>query len=721
MMHDWQRGRWQRRCAGLSIVALAINAGVAVGMAQVKRPRITVAIDEGRRITLSGNTKPEVRTGTDLGQVEDDLALDHMLLQLSRGPEQEQTLEARIRGMHDPSSSDFHHWITAAEFGAAYGPAQEDVEKITAWLQSRGFTVNSVSQGGTLIDFSGTAASVRQALHTQLHYFDVNGARHVANQSDPQIPAALAPAIAGIVSLNDFSPRSMRRSRTSYTFMSGNASIQAITPGDLATIYNLNPLFANGTTGKGQTIVVIEDTDLFSAQDWTTFRATFGLNVYTSGSLTTVHPTPSSGVNNCRAPGVNGDDGEAILDAEWASAAAPDAAIVLAACANTRSTFGGLIALQNLVNSAHPPSIVSISYGECEAGLGVAGNAAYNSIYQQAAAEGISVFVSSGDEGAASCDAGAKAASHGIGISGFASTPYNVAVGGTDFGDTVANTNSAYWNTTNSPTFASAKSYIPEIPWNDSCASQLLATFLGFTKTYGSSGFCGSSTARQNGLLDITAGSGGPSGCATGTPASPGVVGGTCRGYGKPMWQSGGPGIPSDGTRDIPDVSLFAANGIWGHYYVFCWSDIRNGGASCSGAPSTWAGGGGTSFSSPIVAGIQALVNQANGGAQGNPNPVYYKLAAISSYFCNSSTPGSACVFYNTTQGDMDVNCRGSISCFGATPIGQGGSITKRDGALSTSTSTLNPAFAAGSGWNFATGLGTLNAYNLVTNWKQGQ
>jgi subtilase family serine protease len=260
---------------------------------------------------------------------------------------------------------------------------------------------------------------------------------------------------------------------------------------------------------------------------------------------------------------------------------------------------------------------VSISYGECEAENGAASNAAFNSIYQQAVAEGVSVFVAAGDEGAASCDAGAQGATHGIGVSAWASTPYNVAVGGTDFGDTLAGTNSEYWSTSNSATFDSAKSYIPEIPWNDSCASGLLAGHFGYSTVDGSAGFCGSSTAKNDGLLEVVAGSGGPSGCATGSPASSGVVGGSCQGYAKPSWQTGVAGIPADGVRDIPDVSLFAADGLWGHYYVDCWSDIRNGGASCAGAPSTWDGGGGTSFSAPILAGIQALVNQNSGGSAG--------------------------------------------------------------------------------------------------------
>ena len=197
------------------------------------------------------------------------------------------------------------------------------------------------------------------------------------------------------------------------------------------------------------------------------------------------------------------------------------------------------------------------------------------------------------------------------------------------------------------------------------------------------------------------------------------MVGGTCRGYAKPSWQAGIAGIPADGVRDIPDVSLFAADGLWGHYYVDCWSDLRNGGASCGGAPSTWDGGGGTSYSTPILAGIQALVNQNNGGAQGNPNYVYYKLAAASG------------IFHNVTQGDIDVNCGGATACFGATqstpaaggrgPRGGSGSNVSYNGALSTSATSLAPAYTAGAGWNFATGLGSVDAYNLVTNWNSGK
>ena len=259
-------------------------------------------------------------------------------------------------------------------------------------------------------------------------------------------------------------------------------------------------------------------------------------------------------------------------------------------------------------------------------------------------------------------------------------------------------------------------------------ASGLLASYLGYSTTYGSSGLCGSSMAQRDGLVQVAAGSGGPSGCATGAPDISGVVGGTCQGYAKPSWQAGLPGIPGDGVRDIPDVSLFAGSGVWGHYYVMCWSDVRNGGASCSGDPSTWAGAGGTSFGSPIMAGIQALVNQKTNSAQGNPNYVYYQLAAGAAS-CNSANgdPGTGqCVFHNVTQGDIDVNCAGSEDCYGAAAPVTGGrrggfGQPQANGALSGSSDSYSPAFAAASGWNFATGIGSVNAANLVNNWPGGQ
>ena len=273
----------------------------------------------------------------------------------------------------------------------------------------------------------------------------------------------------------------MLRPKAEYTI---SPTTLAVVPGDLARIYNLNPAFAAGYTGKGQTIVLIEDTDLYSGTaDWTSFRKTFGLNQYTSGSLTQMHPTSSSG-SGCIDPGVSYAADEAALDVEWASAAAPGATIVMASCADTTAAFGGFIALQNLLLNPNPPGLVSISYGEPETVSGEAQNAFINTLYQMAAAEGVSVFVSSGDSAAAGADRYGAEAIFGVTVSSFASTIYNVAVGGTDFGDFAAGSSPDYWNPVNGQYYDSAKSYVPEIPWNDSCGSTAAATYYGFASTY---------------------------------------------------------------------------------------------------------------------------------------------------------------------------------------------------------------------------------------------
>lgn len=684
-------------------------------------------------VTLAGNTRPEAVAANDQGALSGDTQMDHMLLQLRRPADRERALTELIESLYRPGSPNFHHWLTPAELGREYGPDPGDIQKLVQMLEDAGFKVNGVSKSGMVIDFSGTAAQVDAAFHAEMHALRVNGKKHIANMRDPQVPADLANLVVGISSLNDFRPKPantgisaghidpMSKAVEAKGAAGGatpgftvNSSYQLVVPDDLHTIYNFDPVYKKGITGKGQQIVVIEDTDVYATSDWNVFRNTFGLAKYKKGSFTQVHP------GGCTDPGVlPGNDGEAILDAEYSSAAAPDAAIVLASCADTQTTFGGLLALMALIDQPVPPPIVSISYGECEAGLGAAGNATYNYAYEQAASEGVSVFVSSGDEGAASCDANQPAAQYGIAVSGFASTQYNVAVGGTDYGDSYAGTNAQYWKAKNNATYGSAKSYIPEIAWNDSCASTLITNVEGYNVPYGKNGFCNSATGEQF-FLTTASGSGGPSGCAYGNTspkANTPAVSGSCKGYPKPNYQSGVFGNPNDRVRDLPDVSLFAANGVWGHYYAFCYSDpgTNLGGAPCTGNPANWSGAGGTSFAAPIVAGIQALVNESQGAPQGNPNYVYYSLANIqfntSQNSCISTLGNgidSRCIFNDVAQGDMDVNCLGKFNCY--TPSGTNGVLSLTDKAYAK-------AYNSGLGWDFATGLGTLNVGNLVTDW----
>jgi len=705
-----------------------------------KHPLITQPIDEQNLVTLVGNTRPEATPANDRGPVAEDLPLEHMYLQLKRSPAQQQAVDELINQLHDQNSPQYHHWLTADQIAERFGPADEDVQAISDWLTSHGFSVNVVYGANGVIDVSGPASAIRVAFHTEIHNLIVNGTPHIANMSDPKIPAALAAAIQGVVSMHDFRPRPAYRLRPQYTSccLLGN-TFEAVVPGDLVTIYNIKPIYATGVSGQGQTIVAVEDSDVYSPDDWYTFRKTFGLaQNFPQGSFQQIHPQPSNNPNNagpCADPGVTPDEVEAIVDAEWASAAAPNAAIVLATCADTNTNFGGLIALQNLLTApGRPPAIVSISYDSPEPANGASFNQMINELYEIGVLQGVSIFVSAGDSGADTNDAFEAAAMSGVNVNGLASTPNNVAVGGTDFGDTYLGEVSTYWSPTNGKYFNSALSYIPEIPWNESCASELISTFYGFATPYRTNGFCNSPLGEQS-FLTTVAGGGGPSGCAYGTPSiqdeinnpngTYAVVSGTCKGYAKPFYQAFVFGNPSDGVRDLPDVSLFAGFKTWGHFYVVCYSDPNNGGTPCVGAPSNWTAAGGTSFGAPVMAGTQAMINQTSGGNQGNPNFVYYALAALQydsggTAACDATLGNKispACVFHDVTLGDNDVNCvplvvdgatLGTFNCFldGAT-----------NGVLSLFNSSYEPAYPATHGWDFATGLGSPNAYKLLRSW----
>ena len=376
-------GNIRRLYAIPTLALLTASAFCPIGSAaSVQRQLISGKIDESRTVTLSGNTRPEVKSATDLGAVEDGMPLDHMLLQLKRSPENQAAFDKYVEALTERSSPSYHKWLTAEQIGTRFGLGDADLQKITGWLESHGFKVNTVYPTRTMIDFSGTAGQVREAFQTEIHSIDFKGVQHIANSSDPKIPAALASAIEGVVSLHDFRPRPMHKGllgghvdtkggnmvssdlKTQYTFTSDGDTYQAVVPADLATIYNLNPLFSAGYSGQGQTIVVIEDTNVYSTANWTTFRSTFGLSTYTSGSFTQVHP------GSCTNPGISRGQRQSKLlwmpsgqvplrpvpPSNWSPARTPP------------PLFGGLIALENLLNaSSTPPAIVSISYGECEA------------------------------------------------------------------------------------------------------------------------------------------------------------------------------------------------------------------------------------------------------------------------------------------------------------------------------------------------------------------
>jgi len=656
--------------------------------------RITQAIDETQLVRLHGNVHPLARPEFDQGIVSDATPMNRMLLLLQRSPEQQAALSKFMDEQLSKDSPNFHKWLTPEQFGKLYGPADADIQTVTDWLTRQGFQGIKVGAGRTAIEFSGNVAHVRNAFHTEIHHFSVNGESRQANAGDPQIPAALFPVASGILSLHNFPRNPLRHTVGAFTrtsdgrvepqFTGSTGQFFVVGPADFAKIYNVTP---SGLDGTGQTIAIIGDSNI-DPNDVIAFRTLFGLSANFNASNIIVNG-PDPGIS-----GPKGDEGEADLDVQIAGMVAPNATIKLVVSEDTLTAFGTDLSSFYIIDNNIAP-VMSFSFGLCEAGLGTSGNNFFNALWEQAAAQGITVMVSSGDPGSAGCDNfnTAKAATLGLAVSGFASTPFNVAVGGTDFDD--VGTQANFWITPpapNGPGKESALGYIPEIPWNDSCAANATSTTLNTVCV----------NPNPASLLNIVGAGGGPSSI-----------------YAKPPWQNGiiPNGIAAgDNHRYTPDVSLFASDGPQSKsFYLVCEADaIKPGGSpSCASSGSfSFLGVGGTSASAPAFAGIMALINQ-NNGRQGNANPVLYKIAATAGQSCNSSTEapsGSTCAFNDVTKGNNSVPCAGtSPNCSSNT--------ANTNGVLVSPASATTPAWTTATGYDLATGLGSVNVANLATQW----
>ena len=399
--------KFVRLCVALFLIGGSAASG------QV-RPRVVQAVRNDQRITLKGNVHPLARAEFDRGAVVESQPITRMLLLLKRGDEQEAALRQYLDSQQDKSSPNYHAWLTPEEFGANYGPADADVQAVTDWLTNQGLTVEKVYSSKAVIEFSGTAGAVQSAFGTAVRNFEIGGKTYQANASDPQIPAALAPVIAGIVSLNNFPRQSQVRivgqarkvagkpglePLLTFPFPGGNGSFYGMGPGDFATIYNTAPLLSGNPKidGTGQTIAIVGETNI-NVKDVQDFRTMFGLPA--NFDATNV-------ILNGEDPGITSqeEEGEADLDVEWSGAVAPGATVKFVVSASTPASAG--IDLSALYIVEHNlAGTMSESYGGCESGLGSAGSAFYNSLWQQAAAQGITVMVSSGDNGSAGCDEG---------------------------------------------------------------------------------------------------------------------------------------------------------------------------------------------------------------------------------------------------------------------------------------------------------------------------
>src|SRR6202030_538023 len=408
--------------------------------------RVMDTVDDTNRTVLRGNVHPKARAEFDNGAVADATPVTRILLLLQRSAEQEAALRQLMEEQQSKSSPNYHAWLTPEDFGKQFGPADADVQAVTDWLTSHGFQNIKLAKGKAVVEFSGNAGQVRNAFATEIHKYNVKGEEHFANVSDPQLPAALAPVVRGLVALHNFRPKPMVHSlgtiqrnsqtgevRPAFTFTDVNGTFNAVGPADFAKIYNIPTTTA---TGAGQSIAIVGQSNI-NLQDVADFRSIFGL----PANLPQV-------ILNGQDPGlVPGDETESDLDVQWAGAVAPQAQIIFVTTQTTNTDFvAGVDASAQYIVDNNVAPILSESYGSCEQALTTSGNAFYNSLWQQAAAEGITVLIASGDNGSAGCDDPntETSAINGLAVSGFASTPFNISVGGTDFDDKTNPT--TYWN-----------------------------------------------------------------------------------------------------------------------------------------------------------------------------------------------------------------------------------------------------------------------------------
>ena len=561
----------------LKVTRLFCVAAITTAPAFAQTPRIVNVNDT---VVLNCNVSPQARASIDAGPTALSLPMERMILALRLSPDKQANLDSLLAEQHDPNSPNFHRWLTPEEFGSQFGPAPEDVQAVTDWLTAEGFAVDEVAASSMWINFSGIASQVEHAFRTQIRDYQVDGRVYHANAQNPSIPRALAGLVGGVVTLHNFPRMPMNtgvrriaqgKVLPNYTAGSGN---HYLSPGDFATIYNVNPVYASGIDGTGQTIAIVGRTHP-SSTNWATFRSSMALPF-----------NPPQVVINGVDPGdVSADeDGEADLDVEWSGAVAKNATIKFVVSKSTFSTDGVDLSAQYIVNN-NLAAAMSTSFGSCEADMGTSENTFYNNLWAQAAAQGITAFVSSGDAGASGCNGGSDSVGSGLAVNGLASTPYNVAVGGTQFNEGAG----SYWNAANGPGNTSVKSYIPEMAWNES------GTVAGGSDLWSTGG----------GKSSI---------------------------YSKPQWQVA-PGVPADGMRDIPDVSLSAA----GHdgYLVQTQGSLF--------------AIGGTSASSPSAAGLMALIVQKTGQRQGNANVRFYQLGNAQYGFAGPA------VFHDTLVGNNSV------------------------------------------------------------------
>ena len=646
-------------CGGIAACALAATTATS-GAAQTPAARIRAEVSNSQMSVLRGSQHPLAQGQNDAGRMSSNAKLTGMSIVFSRSAAQQADLEALLAAQQDATSPLYHQWLSPDQFAARFGMAQSDIDKVQSWLLQQGFSIDSVARSKNLIRFSGTAGQVEQAFQTQMHFYTVEGEKHFAPATTLSIPSAIAGSVATVANLDDFRPRPMHIRSTTVQpragFTSGQSGNVFFSPGDVRVVYDLNPLLSAAINGAGQSIAIMGQSSV-AVSDIENFQTAAGLAVKDP----TMVIVPGSGSPTA----FQGDQSESDLDLEWSGAMAPGAEIFFVFTGGS-TNFGVFDSMQYAIDEKIG-TIISVSYGACEPTISASNRTALEAIVSQGAAQGQSILAASGDTGSTACFVSPTTTSpplatqQALAVSYPASSQYVTGVGGTEISQSnpaYSTAGSGYWAAKSGTTdvVTSALQYMPEVVWNDSALS-----------VQGGGG--------------LSAGGGGVSTLYTT----------------KPSWQKNVPGIPSDNARDVPDVSLFSSPAFVP--YLYCSSDTsawsQGQAASCnSGFRDNTTGdltlAGGTSFATPIFAGMMAILNQQKGytTGQGLLNPMLYSLAS------NSTTYGTA--FHDVTSGNNE--CPSTLPTTYCT-----------GGATSS--------YSAATGYDLATGLGSVDLGNLVTAW----
>jgi hypothetical protein len=656
--------------AACSAVALLATLP-AFSQAPALQPRIAAqSINNSSRTTLTGSRPPLALPAFDAGAVPTNLKLQGMAFVFSRTPAQQADLDALVAAQQNPASPLYHQWLTPDQFAARFGVASADIEAVESWLQSQGFAIDSVARSRNQILFSGNAGLVASAFGAPLHYFktpahgNIPAATHFAPSTDLSVPSALASSVLAIANLSDFRPHSNVKLRGNPgarpQFTSSQSGSHFLTPGDIATIYDITPAYNAGFTGSGQSIAIVGQTYV-PPTDISNFQTAVGI----AAQIPTFVLVPDSGT----ATTYTGDEAESDLDLEYSSTIAKGAQIFFVYTGSS-TTYNVFNSIQYAVDERISP-VISSSYGDCEPDLGLANYTALNNVLEQAASQGQTVVSAAGDSGSTDCYGISDgtittiAEQEQLAVDFPASSQYVTAMGGTEFpaADVAAastpGTATTYWSA--APTtdvISSALSYIPEMVWNDDAA-------------FVAAGSTNPLAAGGGGVSIFTA---------------------------QPTWQSGtigGVAFPTVGAgkRLLPDVSLTAspANAP----FAYCTSDTTawstgqvnscNDGLRDSSTQDLTIAGG-TSFDAPIFSGLVAIINQArNSTGQGSVNSTLYSLATTAAY---------STAFHDITSGGNQCDA-GTLYC-----------------------STVGTSqYAATTGYDPASGLGSIDFDKLLTAW----